>query len=93
MDREAFILLHLIEQNSGLFKEEIIFYLKKHNISLLMLELTEMLKKLVGHGIVLYKCKEYIDRGKEILNCDISNNWPKVNYLSAPETVHWAAYL
>lgn len=91
VDREAFILLQLIEQNLGLFKSEINFLLKNHNISLSMLELTEMLKKLVGYGIVLYKREEYNDRSMGNLSYDIDSSWPKINYLSAPETVHWAA--
>jgi len=91
VDREAFILLMLLEQNSGLFKNEFNFLLKNHNNAISMIELTEMLKKLIGYGIVLYKKEEYNDRSIYNLSYDINDDWPRINYLSVPETVHWAA--
>lgn len=91
VDREAFVLLEFLGQNSGLFKNEIIFLLEKYNISISLNELTIMLKTLIANKIVAYRKTEYEDRNKDNLSYDVKSNWPKTNYISAPETVHWAA--
>src|SRR6056297_2516927 len=91
VDRETFILLQLLEQNSQLFKNEISYLMKQLNYSFEISDLTRVLKKLISYKIVLYSKVIYRDRCKDKLSYDIDNTWPKNNFLSAPETVHWAA--
>ena len=91
VDRETFVLLQLLDQNSQLFKNEISYLMKKLDYSFEISDLTRVLKKLIKYKIVLYTKVKYCDRNKDKLNYDINDNWSNNKFLSAPETVHWAA--
>ena len=91
VDRETFVLLQLLEQNAQLLKNEISYLMKQLNYSFESSDLTRVLKKLVSNKIVLYSKVIYRDRCKDNISYDINDTWPNNNFLSAPETVHWAA--
>ena len=91
VDRETFALLQLFKLNYPLFKNEICYLMNKLDYSFEISDLTSVLKKLNKYEIVLFKKVIYCDRNRDKLNWNIDETWSNNNFLSAPETVHWAA--
>lgn len=90
VDREAFILLLLIKQNEFMSKKELFTALAEINIKAKEHIVTKLIKEFVEQGIIIKNKVLGTEIKNRELDFKVETNWPSYQYLSAPETVHWA---